>query len=121
MALKRDDVEEEGKREMNVSLIETDVPFIVDVNDLNEEDDGNDYEYDDSMLLQIDDDDMYISEMQELDYRRTPFSNPLLTQGENQLVDEDLSLLKRKVVYPKAKQYLKKITSMRKTYSSTLK
>ena len=70
--------------------------------DVDNDDDYGDDCIDNDIFMQIDDDDddMYVLEMTESDYRRIPYSLPTPTLEEKQCIDEDTVLLARKEVYP---------------------
>ena len=69
-------------------------------NDNATDDDDNDY--DGEMLFQVDGDDdaSYTMGMPDFDYRHDPYMQPVLTNEEHQLVEEDLTMFERKGVYP---------------------
>ena len=71
------------------------VPFLSE-----ESEDDDDDDDDDDMDEQIDFRVEYDETMVDYDYRRTPHQQPLLTDEQNQKIDDDLKLLKSKGIYP---------------------
>ena len=67
-------------------------------NPFDESDDGESDESDDGEMLS--DNEEYVEDMSECDYRRTPNILPCFTAEEKILLEEDLDLLKRKGIYP---------------------